>query len=339
LKEAAEKFGLEVAGFEQPIDVPRHELDLPRLGVYHTWLYPQDAGWVYFTLEKAGISFAKVNDERMRKGELRRDFDVLLIPNQWGDFRSVLRGIPAKHSPIAYNKTDEYKYLGGVDSSDDITGGMKFEGLMALEKFVDAGGVLIALDSAASLPIQIGLADEIYYSPSSKSQISGAFVKGKAVRKDHPILYGFPEETALFKAHGSVFEVGKKSLGHVVFQYGSKEPVSLEEGEDFYARLFGGEFGMPASAGPESMKAAEKEGTSPPEVAEPAKNKSPVWLSGLVKNEEDLDGRAAIVDVPFGKGRVVLFNFNPLYRALNQANFLFVYNAILNFNDLNLNKE
>jgi hypothetical protein len=93
---------------------------------------------------------------------------------------------------------------------------------------------------------------------------------------------------------------------------------------------------MPASAdpGPESKGVTSKLDAGLSQAAKVEERKSPVWLSGLIKNEEDLDGRAAILDMPFGKGRVVLFNFNPMYRFLNQANFLFVYNAILNFNDL-----
>ena len=35
-----------------------------------------------------------------------------------------------------------------------------------------------------------------------------------------------------------------------------------------------------------------------------------------------------------GKGRVVLYAFNPLHRYLNHADFRWVYNAVLNWNDL-----
>ena len=47
-----------------------------------------------------------------------------------------------------------------------------------------------------------------------------------------------------------------------------------------------------------------------------------------------LDGLPAILDVPVGKGHVVLFAFNPMHRFLNHSDFRFVYNAILNWNDL-----
>ena len=45
-------------------------------------------------------------------------------------------------------------------------------------------------------------------------------------------------------------------------------------------------------------------------------------------------GLPAILDVPVGKGRVLLFAFNPMHRYLNHGDFRWVYNAILNWNDL-----
>ena len=54
----------------------------------------------------------------------------------------------------------------------------------------------------------------------------------------------------------------------------------------------------------------------------------------MVKPKEKLDGLPAILDVPSGKGRVVLFAFNPVHRYLNHSDFRFVYNAVLNWNDL-----
>jgi hypothetical protein len=60
----------------------------------------------------------------------------------------------------------------------------------------------------------------------------------------------------------------------------------------------------------------------------------PLCVSGLVKGEEMLSTKPAILDVPCGAGRVVLFAFNPLHRFLNHSDFRLVYNAIMNWNDL-----
>jgi hypothetical protein len=44
--------------------------------------------------------------------------------------------------------------------------------------------------------------------------------------------------------------------------------------------------------------------------------------------------RPAIVDVPVGNGRVVLFATNPCYRWQNLGEFRMLFNALMNFNDL-----
>ena len=57
-------------------------------------------------------------------------------------------------------------------------------------------------------------------------------------------------------------------------------------------------------------------------------------LSGLVQGASHLEGEPAVLDVPAGEGHWVLFGFNPLNRHQNHMNFAFVWNAILNWNDL-----
>ena len=56
-------------------------------------------------------------------------------------------------------------------------------------------------------------------------------------------------------------------------------------------------------------------------------------LSGLMKGVAEIKDRPAIVDIPTGRGRVVLFATNPCYRWQNLGEFNMLANAILNFND------
>jgi hypothetical protein len=74
------------------------------------------------------------------------------------------------------------------------------------------------------------------------------------------------------------------------------------------------------------------------EVREEKKPESPednkLVLSGFVRGADEVDGKPAILDVPAGKGRVILFAFNPLHRYLTLSDFRFVYNVLLNWNDL-----
>ena len=44
-------------------------------------------------------------------------------------------------------------------------------------------------------------------------------------------------------------------------------------------------------------------------------------------------------DVPFGEGHVVLFSNNPFWRGETQGSFFLVFNAILNFDQLNAGRK
>jgi hypothetical protein len=57
-------------------------------------------------------------------------------------------------------------------------------------------------------------------------------------------------------------------------------------------------------------------------------------LSGLARGIAETRNRPAIVDVPTGKGRVILFATNPCYRWQNHGEFGMLFNVILHHNDI-----
>jgi len=56
-------------------------------------------------------------------------------------------------------------------------------------------------------------------------------------------------------------------------------------------------------------------------------------MSGLMKGAQEIRNRPAIMDVPTGQGRVILFATNPAYRWQNLGEFNMLANSIMNFND------
>ena len=54
-------------------------------------------------------------------------------------------------------------------------------------------------------------------------------------------------------------------------------------------------------------------------------------LSGLMKGAAETKGRPAIVNVPVGKGRVLMFATNPCYRWQNLGEFGMLFNSILHY--------
>jgi hypothetical protein len=56
-------------------------------------------------------------------------------------------------------------------------------------------------------------------------------------------------------------------------------------------------------------------------------------LSGLMRGANEVRNRPAIVDVPRGKGRVIVFATNPCYRWQNLGEFNMLFNAVMYHND------
>jgi hypothetical protein len=57
-------------------------------------------------------------------------------------------------------------------------------------------------------------------------------------------------------------------------------------------------------------------------------------ISGMLAGGRELANRPVVVDVPRGKGHVLLFANNPVWRNETQGSFFLLFNAMLNFDHL-----
>ena len=62
-------------------------------------------------------------------------------------------------------------------------------------------------------------------------------------------------------------------------------------------------------------------------------------VSGLLDGGGELAQHAAVVDVPTERGHVLMFSINPVWRGETQGSYFFVFNAILNFDNLNAGRR
>ena len=58
-------------------------------------------------------------------------------------------------------------------------------------------------------------------------------------------------------------------------------------------------------------------------------------ISGMLAGGSELANAPAVIDVPVGRGHVVMFANNPMWRHQTQGSFFLLFNAALNFDSLN----
>jgi hypothetical protein len=284
---AVERLGLTAASLSSPPTVPTHDADAPRVAVYSSWTSTQEVGWVRFTFDKFGIPYDLIYKERVRRGNLRGDYDVIVMPTQPAGRQAVFQAPAAV--PVPYMKDAKYKYLGMYGESPDITGGMGGEGVDAFAKFLDAGGTLVAMGDAVRFPTELGLARTVDASSTTSRNFYAPrpLVNAEIVRPEHPVFFGYTERFMPVKyLGGPLLSVGGPDQGGVLGRY------------------VGGDAAV---------------------------------LSGLMKGADEIRLRPFAVDIPggySGKGRVLLFANNPIYRWQNQGEFNMVFNALLNWNDM-----
>ena len=287
VRTAIEELGLTAAALPTLPVVAMHEADAPRVAIYSSWNGTQETGWVRYTFDRFGIPYDLIYKERVRKGDLRADYDVIVMPTQTATRQAVFQ--PPAARPVPYMKDARYKFLGMYGESPDITGGMGGEGVDAFGKFLDGGGTLIAMGDAIRFPTDLGFARTVDASGATSRDFYAPrpIVQAEIVRSDHPVFYGYADKFLPIKyAGGPLLSVGASDSSSILARY---------------------------VGGADSV------------------------LSGLMKGAEEIRQRPVAVDVPggySGKGRVVLFANNPIYRWQNHGEFNMVFNALLNWNDL-----
>ncbi len=321
LRAAAEQLRLAAQALaELPAQVERVEVNAPRVAVFHTWTYTQDSGWLRYSFEQLGIEYTLIDKDDLRAGEIDDRFDVIVVPNQgWLDFKGIVHGIDRKWAPMPYTTTPEFPSHGVIDSSPDITGGMGFAGLANLQAFVEGGGLLLGLGSGGLLAAEGGIVRHVDAQPPAGSP--GSHVTTKILRPEHPLAWGYEQINWVFRGNLPIYAIREWDAGRTVMQFGTKTWAELERERDQAADI-----PTPAAL-PEPDAEAEAEAEPKPAA------KPPLVRSGIVKQPDKLDHQPALLDVPVGAGRVVLYAFNPMHRHQNEHDFAFVTNALLFFDD------
>ncbi len=220
-----ERLGLRAIRLAAAPEGKKHAVDLPRLAVYSSWGNTQDIGWVRYALDKFEVGYDLIYKDRVKQGNLRGAYDVIVMPSQGGrggGAKGIIFDVePRPGKTFAYQKDPQYPSLGMYGESDDITGGMGLQGAGEFEQFVRQGGLLITLGAASYFPPQAFIARTVdAAAPTAAFYAPGPIVEAEILRPEHPIFYGYTERTVPVRwAGGPLLRVPNEERSRVLMRF------------------------------------------------------------------------------------------------------------------------
>jgi hypothetical protein len=296
VRKEVEALGLTAAAMASKPSVETIDVDLPRIAVYSTWMNTEKVGWVRLAFDRFEVPYDLIYKDQAKQGNLRAKYDVIVMPHQTNSGKSIVYEAPTTSRPLPYKKSDKFKTFGMYGETDDVRGGMGLEGAAEFQKFVEKGGMLLTFGVASYFPAEFGIARGVEAQrPTAAFYAPGPIVQSEIVQPTHPIFFGYEGKTLPVRwGDGPLLQLPDPNSPMAAFLgTGSEKPVAL-------MRFTGGDSSV---------------------------------LSGLMRGADQVRNRPAIVDAPTGKGRVLLFSTNPIYRWQNFGEHNLVFNALMFYND------
>lgn len=186
LVRVAHDLGLRAEGMRGRMPTTVQPIGKARVGLYKPWTASIDEGWTRLVLEQYEFKYTSINDAQMRSGNLRAQFDVIVLPNVAGD--RLASGLSTDTVPA------------------DYAGGLGPGGIEALRSFVRAGGNLVCLGASGGLAIGVF---DLPVRDITRETEGQPFVPGSIVRLTldpaQPLSYGLEPDTAAFFAFSAVY--------------------------------------------------------------------------------------------------------------------------------------
>jgi hypothetical protein len=255
LKSTIKNLHVHFEGLKTKPQMKAYKLKPVRLGLYKSWTASMDEGWTRWVLEQYGLPFKSVYNKDIRKGNIKQSFDVIIIPDM--RMNTIIEGISEENIPPEYS------------------GGVGEVGVKNIREFIQQGGALITLNSAADFPMKqfyLTIENSVEQVERKDFFVPGSLLK-VLIDATHPIAYGYKRDGAVFFRRSPVFSARE---GKSVVRYPLHNPL----------------------------------------------------LSGWVNGEKYLYNRSALVDVPFGEGRIIMIGFPVQYRGQTHGTFKFLFNSI-----------
>ncbi|MFN0121301.1 MAG: hypothetical protein ACKV2V_12450, partial [Blastocatellia bacterium] len=357
LTREATALGITVNAVDKLPEVAQHALAVPRIALVHTWTNTQNEGWYRIEFDRLGIPYTYISDHVIRDtANLRDKFDVIIWGPVGGTAQSLVRGIPKRgdnDAPIPWRKSDVTPNRGqSPDTTADMRGGMGNAGVANLQKFIEGGGLFVTIGGNATIPIDFGITEGVSIQDARQLQARGSVLNATFADRKSPIAYGYDERLAVYFNQAPIFQTSLtggggfggggganpfgQSQGRPTGRGGVNDP-DIPQGRPAPGPV------TPMAPGPDGIPEefrALVAGQLPPPELRPrvvlrfVPDEKNLLASGMLSGGSELAGRAAVIDVPVGKGHVVMFANNPMWRHQTHGSFSLLFNAALNYDNL-----
>jgi hypothetical protein len=190
---------------------------VPRVALYKSWTASMDEGWTRWVMDDFTFPYASISDSVVRAGELRKRFDVIVIPDL--TMREIRTGMSDAQVPPPYS------------------GGMGADGIAALRKFAEDGGHLVLVDGATELaPAALGIDVKLVTAGggggnrNSAADAEQIYAPGSILRvvvdATHPVGRGMADSSAIYFVNSTSLELPAGTAARVIARYPA-EPGSI----------------------------------------------------------------------------------------------------------------
>jgi hypothetical protein len=360
LDKATKDLGLKVTAVGSAPTVKTHPLRAARIAMVHSWTSTQTEGWWRLAFDGLKIPYDYIAFQDIPKiADVRAKYDVLVLAPGSGNGLSIIQGMPQWRNPIPWKNTPETPNIGTYAQTDDMRPGLGWDGLAKLQSFVSNGGVLITSENTAEFAMQFGMANGVSSTTPTTRVVTGTLLRTKLADETSPLVYGVIDNLAVYSSDGMALGVtnsrGGRGGGGGGFGGGGGGGAratgrgTADDADEVQGR-------PRTTVGRDSVIAPAP--VSPWQVAVPTDDQlrnplniippdqrprvplrfadqNQLLVSGLLDGGATIAQRPVVVDAPFDKGHVVLFANNPVYRGSTQGSYFLVFNAIMNFDNLN----
>ena len=271
-----------------------------------------------------------------------------------GSPQQIVEGLPMWRNPMPWKNTSLTPNIGTMAQTDDIRPGLGWQGVQNLKNFVAAGGVLVTVENTAEFATVLGLANGVTVNHPARLHVVGTLLRTKVVDDASPLVYGLPDSLAVYSESGENFSITSvlgarrpsDSLNARATGRGTADDLDVPQGRpilDPKNDLLPRKPVQPWQAAPVTDEQQRNPLTIIPPALRPRvvlrfSDQRDLLVSGLLDGN-DVAQRPVVVDVPVGKGHVILMGNNPMYRGETIGSYFLVFNALLNFDRLDAGRK